>query len=75
MKFRLKDHPSFFAFLFSLVLLGGSFALAYRYQWKIYAVVPIFLAGAAVIILGYSFVKDILDFEKQKDKQDKDGKD
>ena len=66
MKFRLQEHPSVWAFLGALVLLAASFALAYIYLWKIYAVIPIPLAGIAVIVLGYSLIKDILDFEKKK---------
>ena len=53
MKFRLQEHPSVWAFLGALVLLAASFALAYIYHWKIYAVIPIPLAGIAVIVLGY----------------------
>ena len=66
MRFRISEHPSVLLFLVSLVILGVSIFLCYLYKWVIYADVAIALAGLAVIVLGYSMVKDILLFEKKK---------
>ncbi len=71
MKYDLKEHPYLWALLCAFVLLAGSIALGYRYDWKVYAIIPIGLASLAVIILGYSFIKDLLDFEKKKEEWEK----
>jgi len=70
MRFKLKEHPSIFLFLISLVILGISIFICYLYNWVVYADVAIALAGAAVLVLGYSMVKDILTFEKKKREYD-----
>jgi positive regulator of sigma E activity len=70
MKFRISEHPSVFLFLISLVILGISIFLNVLYQWKIYSIVAIVLAGIAVLVLGYSMVKDISSFLKKKSAYD-----
>ena len=59
MKFRLDEHPSVWLFLVSLVILATSIVINVLYDWAIYALVAIFIAVAAVLVLGYSMVKDI----------------
>jgi hypothetical protein len=70
MKFKINEHPSVFLFLISLVILGVSIFLNVLYQWKIYSIVAIVLAGAAVIVLGYSMMKDISIYLKKKQQYD-----
>jgi membrane protein YdbS with pleckstrin-like domain len=66
MKFRLNEHPSVWLFLVSLVILATSIVINVLYNWAIYALVAIFIAVAAVLVLGYSMVKDISLFMKQR---------
>ncbi len=70
MKFKLNEHPSVWLFLTSLVILGISIFLNVLYQWKIYSLIAVILAGIAVLVLGYSLVKDLLLFAKEKEKYD-----
>lgn len=72
MKFKINEHPSVWLFLISLVILASTIVLNVLYNWVIYAVVAIVLAGIAVIVLGYSMVKDILLFVKKRNEYYKD---
>lgn len=71
MEFHFRDHPSIFLFLISLVLLGASIALCVLYDWAIYAVVAIVIAGVAVLVLGFSMVYDLAGLGNKKKKQPK----
>lgn len=75
MKFKISEHPSVFLFLISLVILGVSIFLNVLYQWKIYSIVAIILAGIAVIVLGYSMIKDIAIFLQNKNRYEETHKD
>lgn len=66
MKFKFSEHPSIILFLISLVILGTTIFINVLYNWAIYAIVAIVLAGIAVIVLGYSMLKDISFFLKKK---------
>lgn len=66
MKFKISEHPSVILFLVSLVILGVSIYINVLYKFAAYAIVAIVLAGMAVIVLGYTMIKDILLFEKKK---------
>lgn len=66
MKFRLDEHPSVWLFLVSLVILATSIVINVLYNWTIYALVAIFIAVAAVLVLGYSMVKDISMFVQKR---------
>lgn len=66
MKFRISEHPSVLLFLISLVVLGVTIFINVLYNFAIYAVVAIFIAGAAVLVLGYSMIKDVSVFFKQR---------
>ncbi len=70
MKFKFDEHPSVWLFLISLVILGVTIFINILYQWKIYAVIAIVLAGVAVLVLGYSMVKDLTMFFKKKNQYD-----
>ncbi len=66
MKFRLSEHPSIWLFLISLVVLGTTIVINVLYNWVIYALIAIFIAGAAVLVLGYSMIKDLANFSKER---------
>lgn len=66
MKFKINEHPSIILFLVSLVILGTSIFINVLYNWAAYSIVAIVLAGLAVIVLGYSMIKDISIFLKKK---------
>ena len=70
MKFKFDEHPSVWLFLISLVILGVTIFINILYQWKISAVIAIVLAGVAVLVLGYSMVKDLTMFFKKKNQYD-----
>lgn len=70
MKFKFDEHPSIWLFLISLVILGVTIFINILYQWKFYAVIAIVLAGVAVLVLGYSVVKDLTMFFKKKNQYD-----
>lgn len=70
MKFKFDEHPSICLFLISLVILGVTIFINILYQWKFYAVIAIVLAGVAVLVLGYSMVKDLTMFFKKKNQYD-----
>ncbi len=70
MKFKISEHPSVILFLVSLVILGISIFLNVLYQWKIYSIIAIVLAGGAVLVLGYSMMKDISIYLKKKNEYD-----
>ncbi len=66
MKFKISEHPSIWLFLISLVILASTIVLNVMYHWTVYAIIAIVLAGLAVVVLGYSMIKDISLFVKQR---------
>lgn len=70
MKFKFEEHPSVWLFLISLVIFGVTIFINVLYQWKIYSIIAIVLAGAAVLVLGYSMFKDLSMFFKKKNQYD-----
>lgn len=66
MKFKISEHPSIWLFLISLAILASTIVLNVMYHWTAYAIIAIVLAGLAVVVLGYSMIKDISLFVKQR---------
>lgn len=78
MKFNLKDHPTVLLFFISLVLLATVIVFGFLFKWSVFVIPMIVIAGLAVLVLGFSMIKDISEFSKKKNSntQDKDkGKD
>lgn len=66
MKYNLKEHPYIFMLLAALILLAGSIVLAYFYNWSIYSIIAIVIAGLGSAFLLYSFIYDLILFKKNK---------
>lgn len=70
MKYNVKEHPQIFLFLIAVFMLIISIIINVIYNWVIYAVFMVVLAGIAVLVLGYSFFYDLYLFSKKKKKYD-----
>lgn len=64
MKYSFKEHPQIFLFLISLIMLGISIWINILYNFAVYAVILLVLAGIATVVLGFSFFYDLYLFFK-----------
>jgi preprotein translocase subunit SecF len=68
MKYTLKEHPMIILLALALIMLACSIVLGVYKSFSIYSIVAIVISGLATLFLGYSFIADLMLFEKEKKK-------
>lgn len=71
MKYSFKDRPYLFLALIALFMLIVSICITAMYDWSIYGIIAIIISGLGFLVLLFSFIYDLLTFNKEKNKNSK----